>query len=744
MRDAPRTWDFVITCFEPLSNVPGGIGSYTRLLLTLLCKNKDKFPNILAICATEPAPEIMALCPNVHFVVAQRARSLNGVRLEYIGGKQFQFSFGIAELLNKLFDDGHRFKFIEFPDYGVEGYFTIKNIRHGRIAVDRVAVRIHSPNMTLWDDNQRPLHEYSTDCLHLLACELYVYQYADVILYGADAMLKRIDDSCRKFGLNVLPSAVKIHHPYARVESYLSIGETRGAFQLEREGPIVGYVGRLENRKGISLFFQTLCADAACVGLVKEIGLTFLLIGRDLEAAGGKTNGDLIRDAIDKADIRDHVKFAGNVSPNELVSVFLPMCDAFVFPSIFENYPNALIETLHLGRPTLVSERGGMPEVAAPFPNVVKYDPLAPHSAESVADFIYHLRPAQVASGELDDARIIYDDHVDKLDMEIARDYERLVDLPKQPVQPMERDFRGRVGFVVPFYNNSVEVAACLESVVAAARKDDKIVVVDDMSTQDEYESLLTIAARISPRIKVLRCPINSGPAFARNVGASEMEGLDYLQFLDADDIIDAHGFSVTRRVLDNVRDLDMVYGLLKTFGESNYYWLPRDGNSLQVLAENVAHSAVLIKKSVFDELGGFNADQRFHFEDWELYARFCLQGYRSEVVLVPTLMYRVKRSSRTRKNADQLRSSRARVIEHSLLPASVDFPPNEYRLRFIMATLGSRQLLDDASEPGSPPIKESIRNIRQQIRGTSAGWLRRGIANVSLSIVKRVASTKH
>ena len=65
----------------------------------------------------------------------------------------------------------------------------------------------------------------------------------------------------------------------------------------------------------------------------------------------------------------------------------------------------------------------------------------------------------------------------------------------------------------------------------------------------------------------------------------------------------------------------------------------------------------------MFDAIGGYSERMRFHFEDWELNARFCLEDYRGEVVIAETQQYRVRPSSRTTENREKTRNSRQDLL---------------------------------------------------------------------------------
>ena len=89
------------------------------------------------------------------------------------------------------------------------------------------------------------------------------------------------------------------------------------------------------------------------------------------------------------------------------------------------------------------------------------------------------------------------------------------------------------ITIIVPCYNASKTVGACIESVLAQTYHNWELIIVDDGSTDDSYEILLKLAINDS-RIRIVKQK-NAGVSAARNTGIKMANG-KYLAFLDADD----------------------------------------------------------------------------------------------------------------------------------------------------------------------------------------------------------------
>jgi len=90
------------------------------------------------------------------------------------------------------------------------------------------------------------------------------------------------------------------------------------------------------------------------------------------------------------------------------------------------------------------------------------------------------------------------------------------------------------VSVVIPAYN----VALCIERAIRSALDQSlppiEVIVVDDGSTDSTFD-VVSRLSRDDARVKLLKLPINRGPAAARNAGIESARG-DWIAILDADD----------------------------------------------------------------------------------------------------------------------------------------------------------------------------------------------------------------
>ncbi|MFQ5875666.1 MAG: glycosyltransferase, partial [Dehalococcoidia bacterium] len=114
---------------------------------------------------------------------------------------------------------------------------------------------------------------------------------------------------------------------------------------------VVGNVAHVRPEKGQEYFLQ-----AAKLVLDKCPDVTFVIVGRE------KTNGELhrLRELATQLRIQDKVIFAGF---REDVLHLMTTFDVFVLSSLHEGLPVALLEAMALGKPSVATRVGGVPEV---------------------------------------------------------------------------------------------------------------------------------------------------------------------------------------------------------------------------------------------------------------------------------------------------------------------------------------------------------------------------------------------
>jgi glycosyltransferase involved in cell wall biosynthesis len=587
--------------------------------------------------------------PRVTFFYPGADDELDGRPNNNLGDAYAEYSLRLARALERMSIEGHSFGRFEFPDYGAEGYFPIKSWRAGRLAIQELAVRLHSPEIMLFRDNCIGLENLTIEKRALITRELYVYRYCDTVLFGGEAMLDRVEQECRRYGLSIRAKSVQVEHPHPPVVALPSTGRQPGSETR------VGYIGRLERRKGILDFFRTVAGSASLVSLIKDRQVIFDLFGRDLPLPDGGTNGSAILELARSAGIEGRVRIVGHQSQEALWKQICQM-DALIYPSRFENYPNALLEALSLGVPALISNRGAMPHISSWSPAASFYDPLASDAGAAIEAFVGTLgaRPPL-------DLREAYRERASRMNRSILEYYRT----PAKPAPARSEAAKGTVvSFVVTHYQQPQLLSAALDSVKRCMHDGDECIVVDDASSPSDREEARRIVGSMG--FMFLALERNGGPAAARNAGVAA-SSRDLVQFLDGDDLLTSSGIEYVRSFMSAHDDVDMAYGGMRAFGEARHLWWPKDASAAALMA-NFAHSAIMIKRRVYLDIGGQDVESRVHFEDWAFNAKFAMAGHTGEVLPAITLEYRVLPGSRTMLFPEHVELSEQRVITSAVL----------------------------------------------------------------------------
>ena len=204
---------------------------------------------------------------------------------------------------------------------------------------------------------------------------------------------------------------------------------------------------------------------------------------------------------------------------------------------------------------------------------------------------------------------------------------------------------RPLVSVVVPTYNYGRFIGETLESLRAQTYREWECIVVDDGSTDDTEDVVESFIVR-DPRVRYTR-QRNQRQAVAKNTGLADARGR-YVQFLDADDLIEPSKLERQVEFLEANPSADIVYGgvrffhterpeerLHAMFGEDEP-WMPEASGAgreivLQLVRQNMlVINSALVRKGVIDDVGPFDPLLP-PVEDWDYWIRCALKGKRFE-----------------------------------------------------------------------------------------------------------------
>ena len=183
-----------------------------------------------------------------------------------------------------------------------------------------------------------------------------------------------------------------------------------------------------------------------------------------------------------------------------------------------------------------------------------------------------------------------------------------------------------KITIIIPTFNSSRYLDDALKSVEAQKLSNYEVIIVDDGSTIQEHNAYKKIITNYS-NINLVRKK-NGGAASARNFGAKYATG-DFLAFLDSDDIWLTKKITSQMDIINQSEDIGLVLGNIIVADESlkaKYKSAKKIPEQKHKIITNFFQGkivmntpTILVRKSVFDIVGGFPEDLRYREDHYFL-----------------------------------------------------------------------------------------------------------------------------
>lgn len=223
---------------------------------------------------------------------------------------------------------------------------------------------------------------------------------------------------------------------------------------------------------------------------------------------------------------------------------------------------------------------------------------------------------------------------------------------------------------VIPCHNRAHVIADAVESVLTQTIPPERVILVDDGSTDGGAEAVHRLAAA-DTRVTAMALPRNSGASAARNVGTAAARS-GWIAFLDSDDmwVPDAAEALLRRAAVD---DLDVIVGAFARVenggpaGDPECGWA---GDCIRAALRTggvVGPSWSLVRRATVYAAGGFDPSFR-NCNDWDFFVRAAAAGARFGRVPDLIALYRTVTGSRLVGDVAALEANGARVLAHPWL----------------------------------------------------------------------------
>lgn len=205
----------------------------------------------------------------------------------------------------------------------------------------------------------------------------------------------------------------------------------------------------------------------------------------------------------------------------------------------------------------------------------------------------------------------------------------------------------------MPVYNGSQYLKEAILSVLQQTERDFEFIIVDDGST-DKTSEIVGLFAQQDKRIRYER-RAHAGLVSTLNYGISIAQG-KYVARMDADDIAMPERFNLQGVLLDMKPEIALcgtqAHQIDSTGSIIGKFTRPLEGSkeirSYALLHNPFIHPTVMIRRSVFDRVGGYRSFWK-HIEDYELWTRI-LPYYQAANIIQPLIKYRTHSMQVTKK----------------------------------------------------------------------------------------------
>lgn len=629
----------------PIKN--GGIGTACYWLARFLAQSG--FPVTVLYTGPLPSP----LFPEVQAKYA--ADHIDFLSLSEFENPNYKYH-GIdyhGEISERIyaFLKNQSFDVIHFQDWQGNGFSPIQAKRMGlAFETTTLVVAVHSPSlwqnegMKIWP--RSPMSDYKLDYM-----EKYAIEHADSVWAPSDAMFRWLEAH------QIVPRGGK------KLIRYLSHLEERPELPRDytaKDPSHLVFFGRLETRKGLELFTS---AINQILRQKKEHGIsriTFLgKVGTVQNDANAVYYLNQMADKWKATGI--DWKVVDTMDAFQAIRYIRKTGAIAVLPSLSDNYPYTVLECIENQIPCLASSVGGIPEMLSPE---VIFDP-------NVDSFCAALLDRDARTRQM---RSPYSNEQTKADwLAYSAELE-----PKAPAIEMTAVVgEPRVSVCVSYHNYGVYLPQLLASLEQNDYRNFEVIAVDDGST--DLASIQVFddqQKKYAPRGWKFARHANQGPGATRNAAAALASG-EHLIFMDADNVATEKMISTFVKALLQ-SGADALTCIARVFKgddaptlESPVVYLYRPvGPVLEIgMIENVfGDTNAIVRKAVFDQLGGFRTDKSTNCEDWEFLALLALRGYKIDVLPEQLFFYRYHEkgfSKRTNAVENQKRVVNA-FLEHA------------------------------------------------------------------------------
>jgi glycosyltransferase involved in cell wall biosynthesis len=545
----------------------------------------------------------------------------------------------------------HSFDAVLFMEWQGHGFYALQAKRCGlRFKQTALITQLHSPSLWHMSNNA----DVSTDPMQALTyfMERKSVELADAVISPSAYML----DWVRNHGYNlpalsfVQPNLLGIQRPTETThQSLTAINE-------------LVFFGRLEYRKGLIQFCDAL--DRLVKLSISPGSVTFL--GK-FSRIGQEHSALYITRRACKWGFP--IKILPRYGQSEALAYLSVPGRLAIMPSVADNSPYTVYECLVTKIPFLARDVGGVSElIAVEDQSACLFNDNPNDLAQRLCQVLTQGAKLPRLAFSLTENRQAWRNGLHDLVQQINQvnqvNLKNNFKLPSSSYLPL-------VSVCLTHYNRPKLLRQAVTSLIAQDYARLEVILVDDGSTSKEAVRVLHALEPVflNRGWKILRLE-NGYLGRARNTAVRASSG-KYVLFMDDDNVAKTNMVSCFVRAAI-ASDADLVTAVFDVFAGDKKptektkvveRFLPvGDVVSFSVVTNAIGDANSLMRRSLFDRLGGFSEDYGLGHEDFELYLRAVLSGAKVSVIPEPLFWYRRNGESMlsgTHALANQVRSFR-------------------------------------------------------------------------------------
>jgi glycosyltransferase involved in cell wall biosynthesis len=238
---------------------------------------------------------------------------------------------------------------------------------------------------------------------------------------------------------------------------------------------------------------------------------------------------------------------------------------------------------------------------------------------------------------------------------DIESGWQAVLTLGRQHDVAAEVQNRPLVSVCLTHYERPALLQRALKAIALQTYPNIEVIIVDDGSKSDNSLHFLNKLEKKEYRfsLKIVRSR-NIYLGAARNLAASYAKG-EYILFHDDDNISEPNEIDVFVRAAIK-SDADILTCLYWVFediggeaslnGKSLLCHAVGVGGPISLVENRFGDANALVRRRVFEEIGGFSTLYGVGYEDWEFFLKAYLRGYRISLVPEPLFNYRISSDS--------------------------------------------------------------------------------------------------